>query len=523
MRDGFYAMVLVACGCNASPTTGSPATVHGDGGAGVDAGAPTGGGNQVVTLAGAGIDPGDDGSSGVKAGGGGVVIDPGNFMPTPTPLIWIANSSEGTLSKVETRTMKELARYRAGPGDAPDPSRTTVGLSGDVVVADRYGDGATKIAADPARCVDKNGNGRIDTSSGPTDVKPWGEDECVLWHVDFPKGAIARAAAFDAQVGPDGDDSSTVWIGLYGLMQVRQLDSRTGQELANLDVAPTRPYGAAIDRDGNVWVRGGELVRIDPKHHVTHIPEQCGYGIGVDAAGNVWTAGNGCVGRYAPKQDHWDTAPLGGGGWLRGLAVDGHGSVWVADTDFGVHQVDAATLKVKRDIALPFAATIGMAVDFDGRIWAISQGSSKATRIDPSSYATQSIDTGDGPYTYSDMTGYQLRNAAAPFGKWRHVFAGCSKSAQFASLGWMATLPPGTGIIVKGRAAADESSLKSAAWVLLATAPHDAPPVDLAQKLGAAATNALFEVEFTLMAVSPDVSPTLQSVSLGMSCVPEIG
>ena len=116
-----------------------------------------------------------------------------------------------------------LARYQTGSGNS-DPSRTTVGLGGDVVVADRFGNGATKIASEIGRCVDANKDGKIHTSSGALDVLPWGTDECVLWHVDFPQGAIARAAAYDAQVGPDGDDASTVWIGLYGLMQVRHVE-----------------------------------------------------------------------------------------------------------------------------------------------------------------------------------------------------------------------------------------------------------------------------------------------------------
>jgi hypothetical protein len=41
-------------------------------------------------------------------------------------------------------------------------------------------------AALKSKCIDKNGNGQIETSTGANDIKPWGQDECVLWHTAFP-------------------------------------------------------------------------------------------------------------------------------------------------------------------------------------------------------------------------------------------------------------------------------------------------------------------------------------------------
>lgn len=58
--------------------------------------------------------------------------------------IWIANSLQGTVSKINTRTMIEEGRYIVHPGSNGDPSRTSVSLSGDVAVANRRG-GVTKV------------------------------------------------------------------------------------------------------------------------------------------------------------------------------------------------------------------------------------------------------------------------------------------------------------------------------------------------------------------------------------------
>jgi sugar lactone lactonase YvrE len=489
------------------------------------------GGDVVDEVGGPGkpLDPKDDGSSGVKSdpnGSGGIVIDPSNFSTTKTPLIWVANSAEGTVSKIETRTLKEVARYKTGPGNS-DPSRTTVGLAGDVVVGNRFGHGATKISSDVARCVDKNGNGKIDTSTGPGDVLAWGQDECVLWTVQFPDGSITRAAAYDAQVGPDGTDASSVWLGLFGRSEMRQLDAATGKELAVVNVAPARPYGAAIDKDGNVWVQGtGTMGRIDGKTRkwsTIQDPPCPPYGIACDPQGRVWVSGqNGCIARYTPGQNKWDAT--GRGGFNRGLAVDAKGSVWVADTGFGVHQVDVNTLQIKKDLQIGFGNFVGMAVDFDGDIWAISQGSARAVKISPANYAWQDVKVGNGPYTYSDMTGFQLRNAGPPTGIWRHVFPGCGKDAHFNTLAWTASLPIGSALVIRARVAADVPSLAMAPWIAVATVPPDMPPIDLAKKLGAKANvGGFMEVEFTLKALTPDGSPILSSVKMTMSCSPGIG
>src|SRR5690606_41952004 len=97
-------------------------------------------------------------------------------MPMGDPefsYIWIANSVQGTVSKINTFTGVEEGRYRTGPDD-PDPSRTSVNQLGDVAVANRNG-GIVKIAAATDRCVDANGDGATQTSSGHDDIPDWGD------------------------------------------------------------------------------------------------------------------------------------------------------------------------------------------------------------------------------------------------------------------------------------------------------------------------------------------------------------
>jgi hypothetical protein len=88
--------------------------------------------------------------------------------------IWVANSPQGTISKLDTRTIIEEGRYRSRPDTYGDPSRTSVNLSGDVAVANRSG-GLTKIYARVGDCQDTNGTPGIQTSSGKDDILDWGQ------------------------------------------------------------------------------------------------------------------------------------------------------------------------------------------------------------------------------------------------------------------------------------------------------------------------------------------------------------
>jgi len=198
-------------------------------------------------------------------------------------IIWIANSPEGTVSKIDTATAVELARYRSGPGSA-DPSRTSVNLAGDVAVSNRRGS-VTKIAGSTAACVDGDGDGEIRTSSGPTDVLPWGEDECVLWHVDTGFDATVagstggpRATAWTAGTLDEETcriEGADLWVSWRNQpassATIRRLDGDDGTTIGEvvIEAWPDNwghgPYGGAADKDGNLWALGttGSMFRID--------------------------------------------------------------------------------------------------------------------------------------------------------------------------------------------------------------------------------------------------------------------
>ena len=479
------------------------------------------------------LEPTAENSSGITTDGTGSLILDGSGAAVVLSHIWVANSSEGTVSKINTVTGVEEGRYRTGPNQSsyagPDPSRTTVGLDGDVVVANRMGSSAVRIHADPATCPDKNGDGIITTSTGPTDVKPWGEDECVLWYRPFEQNSLARAAAFDFESGLDGELSSNVWIGLYSTHKVVKLDARTGEILAEVSIPGYWPYGMAFDGQGNLWVQGCTgLVRINTRTLEWDArPIRCGYGIAVDEAGNVWTNGAGCIGRYTPATDSWEVLANLTGNYgaialnLGGIAVDGAGSVWAADVMGGAFRVDAATVKLLGTVSVSGGCK-GMAVDFHGKVWCISLSAQKAYRIDPGDLSVASFPTGQFPYTYSDMTGFQLKNAAPPAGFYRSTLTGCGTNQEWLELSWTADTPPGTQVRFRARTANTPAELGSKPFVLVATQPSDTPPIDLRAKLEGAtpgsATAALLQLEVVLSSTTRGVTPTLSNVRVAGTC-----
>ncbi len=343
--------------------------------------------------------------------------------------IWIANSPEGTVSKIDTQTMVEEARYQVRPQAAGQPSRTSVNLAGDMVVASRDG-GVTKIYAREEDCVDSNGSPGIQTSTGKDDVLAWGQEECVAWYTDF-SFASERAIAWTAGTFNDLSceyEDAKVWVGAttdQSNLEVMRLNGDTGVVEDAFQIPGTvgsmdrSPYGAAVDIDGNLWMVnaycGGSLIRVDAEDlswEVIQPPaEICPYGITVDSQGYVWIGGyQTYTGRYDPVGGEWDLIEAQG----LGIQEDGEGRMWLgAYQQNGVYAIDADTLQVLGYWPIPTTGqTKGVAVDFDGYIWVVSDAGTMAARFDPDTLDIQTYDGLNAPYSYSDMTGWGLNIAA---------------------------------------------------------------------------------------------------------------
>ena len=438
--------------------------------------------------------------------------------------IWIANSAEGTVSKIDTTTRQELARYCTAPGCGGDPSRTTVGLSADVVVANRGGGSVARIAADETGCVDRNKNGKIDTWKGAGPVPAqfrWqagqaeSPDECVLWWTDLTMGGASpfpRAAGWDAEIGDKGELSVFVYIGLYNTGQLLRIHGTTGAVVKTIPV-PGNPYGLVVDKDANVWIQSGGpngLVKVDVKagDAVSTHPLACGYGIAADPQGRIYTSGGGCVARFDPVTGQTETLQGVNGG---GVAVDQKNHVWTGETELVEIDASGPVMKV---LGRAQNGGHGAAIDNDGKPWSIPIGAGVAHKIDVTKldgsgrYATEQAVVGAGSYTYSDMTGFQLKNAASKSGLYRHTFTGCSTS-KWDTVDLSASVPPGTSITISARVAQTQADLANQAWIKVATLPPSVAPVPLNLPVGA-----YIQIEVAMKSTDLTVTPILSSLSV---------
>jgi DNA-binding beta-propeller fold protein YncE len=347
--------------------------------------------------------------------------------------VWIANSDEATVSKINTRTLVEEGRYRTG---GTSPSRTTVSVDGKAMVVANRGTGLAKYWTLPEDC-DPNANGTpgLQTSTGPNDVLAFGEDDCLDWFVPFPGMTVQRPVAWTPGEG-DCHENQKIWTttaagglsptlcGPQGVW-VHLLDGATGaiettihipEGEFNCDHTNTGqgiglgPYGGAVDYLGNFWFHGwgnNKLVRVDYETHDYEILSGGGYGITVDTEGRVWLSSS--MSRYDHSNGEKVSANVSTSG---GIAQDLQGRMWAAGQN-GVVFVDMETLAIGQNIALPVNNQVkGVSVDIDGFIWAVAQGDTRAYKINPDDFTWEVFEGLNGPYTYSDMTGGMISNVA---------------------------------------------------------------------------------------------------------------
>ncbi len=352
--------------------------------------------------------------------------------------IWISNTGEGTLTKLNTETLVEEGRFITRPDHQGRPSRTSVNLSGDVAVASRDG-GISKFAARLEDCVDSNGMPGIQTSSGKGDVEAWDVEECRLWHLPLVGPSLAsRPVAWTAGTQDPGTCNwvdqklwtSTSLLNTPGSMQVLRLNGETGEieetiAAPNVDIGAWGAYGGAVDAEDNFWFSTHGSATPPTLSRVTFddlvlstwpVPNGVApYGMTFDSKGYAWVAGYaGGVARFDPASETWAVVAATG----LGMQADGEGRVWVGSyggMGTGVLAIDVETLQVIDFIPIPASVTKGVSIDFYGYVWVVDMANS-AYKVDPETHLYDVYAGLNEAYTYSDMTGAGLKNVAFPPG-----------------------------------------------------------------------------------------------------------
>ncbi len=514
----------------------------------------------------------------------GVVVDPsdGALVLGRTVVnsrgVWIANMNDGTVSKLDPETAREVGRY---PSARPDPlnrarpwwepcnwsnrgncpSRTAVDQNYDVYVANRaFGNWGTvtKIAGNEERCVDRNGNGTIETSRDlngdgiinrgtPEFVGP--ADECILWTVRVGgRGEVPRALAIG--LAPPGRDVGDVWVGNFASRRAYRLDPYTGRVLGSVSTAPLRSYGAVSDPQGRIWFsHGGQSSRplgfVDPGTMSFSLAPSHGVGFGYGVA--VWSSPDlsqtyvfigdtrhSQIHRFDPNTNRWFVRSMASFGWgyrffrPRGVAADEThlwSAVWTRQ-GWGWNTISESFVslrlpnldRVRRYGVWPRCRAcgfVGIGVGYDGAIWAVAQPTNNVVRLAPdrgSAIVTPRIMV--APYTYSDFIGFGLNVFANPRGRYRFQVDGGCAGHRWSRLAWNAVVPAGTSLEFWVRSADTTGALSAQPWI----GPFTGSPADLTAAPGPVPRGRYLEVEVRMASTDRRETPRLYDVSVDGSC-----
>ena len=378
--------------------------------------------------------------------------------------IWVAVSTKGTIVKINTETGQIVGEFFTSPSGQPrDPSRTTVDLNGNVWNTNREGNSVVHVGLlENGQCIDRNGNGVIDTSSGFGDIRPWtnaggadtnggvstAADECILHYTKVNSFGTRHLS-----VTKDND----VWVSGTSGRRFDLLDGITGQIKRAEPTVGFGGYGGLIDKNGVIW-SSNPMLRWDTSKPLTGPNggnwigyNHPSYGLCIDSGGNVWNSsfGDGRIRKFAPNGTLIGTFNQGDA-FAQGCVVDRNDHVWVA------HSLNRSTVGHLRNDGT-YIGTVpvgsgptGVAVDASGKIWATNYNSRTVSRINPNlgplaadgvthvgavEFTTR--DLGGNPYNYSDMTGSTLFGIPTT-GTWSTIFDSQITGAEWGRIGWTA-------------------------------------------------------------------------------------
>ena len=486
----------------------------------------------------------------------GAITPSGMVTTTSRDYLWVVNVAESTVSKWDATMRIEIGRYRVGlpAGECAGrcchesgcnmPSRVVVDGNGDAYIANRafsFQGTVVKIAGDRADCVDRNGNGMIDTSSSATPLG-WNADECVLWTANVgSSNAVLRAITVDR--GDATRPNGYIWVGAYNTSQFFRLDPQSGAVLNTISMG-IQPYGAVVLGDGRLWATnlGSSIQPIDTTTRVlgavVNLPFSI-YGPTADAVGRLWFVypGGNYIGGYNPATGQSTRVTLRSG-TSSGVTSDALGNIWTGLNE-GTGRASLARIPSSSFVGgapgtIPTTAityfdgpanptgapATAVGVDRSGAVWLASNGgNSRLLRLDPmTGIYTEHL----GPnrtYSYSDFTG-SVRRASIPQGSYEQTFdLGCA-NPTLMNFELAGSFPMDTSTTVSMRTASTAGALGAATPVAIASLPPLASPYALGPLFSTAGVTPAqhLRVTIVLRASSGGAVPSASRIGLVWTC-----
>lgn len=372
----------------------------------------------------------------------------GEGMNTVYPYIYIAVTNMNEVAQLNTQTgVKQWQKSSYGMM----PSRTAVALDGTVWVANR--------------CLASGRDNDFTCSS--------------VAHLDLNGDLICRADIPGWVRGLAIDADGFIWIGTWNGHSIwkvngSQFDATQSPARCEIEGGPLdvgQPvYGLAIDGRGYVWTATNPTKKIDTgtMDIVASVDHGRYYGIAIDDHNRVWfggLSGGGSMHRINgdPPYTELDTGVIG----VTAVTVHPDGSVWgsLYGQDYGVVKItlsaDGNSIAQTQKFADPDGfQNHGIAVDKDGKLWSPqvwAHGTVNVWNVNGTHEHKYVVDQGRELYTYSDMTGIQLRTITTRQGHWFQDFDSGYAQADWTRAEWTSVEPAGTSVTVRVRAADNQA------------------------------------------------------------------
>ena len=375
-----------------------------------------------------------------------------------TPFIYISVTGRNQVAKLDTETGEKIWQVDS---HGTWPSRTAVALDFSVWVGNR-GFGGTSNGVH----LDADGN--------------------LICRVDCTQ--TCRGVAIDGDGNAwfgEWDDGTLFKVHGSNVDNVSCSNPPCCQVLATVETG-VNVYGMAVDGNGFLWTASApNTVKVNTATAtvVETVANPSFYGVAIDQNNDVWFggwSGSGVVHKVGGSAPH--TIFNSAVNQVTAVTVAPDGYIW--GSQYGNHRVvkiDPNTGAEVCSAAVPNGTNPhGVAVDANGKIWVPNRYGGYANRFDSNCNLDGSfpVDPGYELYTYSDMTGMQLRTITTREGHWIQNFDTGYVAPIWHSATWEATTPPATSVTVTFTSADTEAGLQTNPSP--ACGPFNQSPADLA-------------------------------------------
>lgn len=300
-------------------------------------------------------------------------------------VLWVANAQDNTISCIDRINDTLIGTFPVGSS----PSRTAVDLEGNCWVGCR------------------------------------GNDQVIFVRKD---GYTKTLNGFNSARGVALDKQGNVWVANSGnntIQKINILDT-TVSEMLELSIPGKFYYGALVDNNNFLWIldnTGCTMIKYDTEkfpdanaYKAITMPGAI-YGFTIDTKNTVWVSGSATAFLYKIDAVNDTITKMYNipdkyfGGFVSGVASDVDGNIWVSNYQSG-HVLRFNIKKEKFDnFDINGLNPHGLGADDMGFIYTINNGSDNISKVYTlSGDVVAQYKVGNGPYTYSDLTGFIYRH-----------------------------------------------------------------------------------------------------------------